>query len=193
MSYLKTKAYQIIPKESYKIIRNCSGCGGKAIYENTCHFRINANGNKLDVWLIYQCRKCKHTYNLSIYERIKPQMIQRDEYEGFLANNPALAKIYGLNKQLMAKNKVEVDWNDLAYELVGESLEGTLGIGSIEIQNPYGLKLRTEKVLSEILQISRNKVKLLEKEGIIAIEQSVLGKITKIDLRNPDNQVFFRL
>ena len=75
MSYLKKIEYEIVPKECFKVTRNCSGCGTKTRYINTKRFRVNANGNKLDVWLIYQCEKCKHTFNLAIYERQKWDML----------------------------------------------------------------------------------------------------------------------
>ncbi len=70
MSYLRKYEYIIIPDESYTIIRHCPNCGIKSSYINSTNFRVNANGNRIDVWLIYQCKKCKHTYNLSIIERM---------------------------------------------------------------------------------------------------------------------------
>ena len=44
-------------------------------------FRVNANGNILDIWLIYQCVECKHTLNLAIYERKKASSITKEEYQ----------------------------------------------------------------------------------------------------------------
>lgn len=82
------------PKE-YKIIHKCARCGRKMPFVTTRRFRVNANKNRLDVWLIYQCEKCRHTLNLPIYERVPPQKIPREEYEGFLANDGALAVRYG--------------------------------------------------------------------------------------------------
>ena len=76
----------------------------KMHYRNTNKFRINANGNKLDVWLIYQCKKCKHTLNIPIYERVSPQKIPKELYEGFLANDEELALRYAADPALF-KNK----------------------------------------------------------------------------------------
>ena len=87
MSYLTKIEYEIIPTESFSVIRNCSGCGIKMHYINTKRFRVNANGNKLDVWLIYQCEKCKHTLNLTIYERRTATSIPKEEYQRLLGNN----------------------------------------------------------------------------------------------------------
>lgn len=60
-----------------------------------CKFRVNANGNRLDVWLIYRCKKCKHSWNLTIYERIRPSKIKQDDYKLFLENDYEFALKYG--------------------------------------------------------------------------------------------------
>lgn len=83
MSYLKTE-YEIVPTESFCVIRGCSGCGRKTHFRNTHKFRVNANGNRLDVWLIYQCENCKHTLNLAVYERQRSSAIPKAAYEAFL-------------------------------------------------------------------------------------------------------------
>lgn len=69
MSYLKKFEYEMVPNDSFGIIQNCPKCGRKTHFKNTEKFRVNANGNKLDIWLIYQCEECKHTFNPAIYER----------------------------------------------------------------------------------------------------------------------------
>ena len=46
MSYLEKIEYEIVPKESLSVIRNCSGCGKKSHFSNTKKFRVNANGSK---------------------------------------------------------------------------------------------------------------------------------------------------
>ncbi|MGN0143207.1 MAG: DUF1062 domain-containing protein [Roseburia sp.] len=171
MSYLKKIEYEIVPEESFSVIRNCSGCGRKAYFKNTKRFRVNANGNKLDVWLIYQCEKCRHTLNLTIYERQRPSSIPEKEYQCFLGNDEQLAEAYGRNYALFAKNKAEVDSENINYrykkrqETTGECSDSNQV--RITIQNPYGLKLRSEKQIAGILGLSRSQVKkLMEQEEI---------------------------
>lgn len=105
MSYLKKIEYEIVPKDSFSVIRNCSGCGRKTHFKNTGKFRVNANGNKLDIWLIYQCENCKHTFNLTVYERTKAISVPTEEYKRFLANDEMLAEAYGKNLSFFLKNK----------------------------------------------------------------------------------------
>jgi hypothetical protein len=177
MGYLRKFEYKIMQKDSYKIIRNCSGCGCKATYINTNKFRVNANGKYLDVWLIYHCEKCKHTYNLSIYERIKVTDISKIEYEKFLMNNLQFALDYGKDKQLFLKNKADIDWASIDYYIVGDDMNFKKG-DYIAIYNPQKLKIRTDRLLANILHISRSKVKLLERDGTIEIMYNCFeGKI----------------
>lgn len=185
MSYLETIEYRILPRYAYKIQRNCSGCKGKSNYINTGNFRVNANGNRIDVWLIYQCEKCRHTYNLTVHERVKPTEIPEDNYKRFLANDEELALAYGMNKGLLAKNKAFISDEDMEYELQAViSDEEILHSGNsrlhedifteiqIILQNPYEIKIRSDKLASEILQISRSKAKKMLDIGSVKIVQN---------------------
>lgn len=170
MSYYKITEWNIIPDGSPQIYRNCSKCGCKSSYSNTHNFRVNANGNNVDVWLIYQCIKCKTTYNLTIYERIKPSKIPKEEYKKYLSNDRELATAYGLNIDIFRKNKADVNLDQMEYGIVvkennrqGQQEKDSL----IIIRNPYKLKLRLDKVLAKQLVLSRSKVRKLIADGYI--------------------------
>ncbi|MDE7184363.1 MAG: DUF1062 domain-containing protein [Lachnospiraceae bacterium] len=176
MSYGKKIEYRIIPRESFPVIRGCSGCGRKTHFINTKKFRVNANGNKIDVWLIYQCETCKHTLNLAIYERQKVSAISEKEYRRFLGNEEQLAEVYGRNIQLFRSNKAEIDFERLEYEFVAlqeGAMDGEFGEGTeFIVYNPYGLKIRPEKQIAGILGLSRSQVKKLTEKGEITLEKS---------------------
>ena len=76
-------------------------------FVNTGKFRVNANVNRVDVWLIYQCEKCKHSLNLTVYERVRPSRISGEEYRLFLENDETLAVKYGNDKEFLKRNRVE--------------------------------------------------------------------------------------
>lgn len=92
---------------SLRVYHRCGGCGKRQEFVNSGKFRVNANGNRVDVWLIYRCRKCKHSWNLTIYERVKPSRIVPDEYESFMDNDSSLAKQYGNNINFLKRNNAE--------------------------------------------------------------------------------------
>ena len=79
----------------------------KQEFINSCKFRVNANGKSVDVWLIYRCKKCKHSKNLTIYERTRPGKIPIDLFESFLNNDMETALEYGRNIDILKKNNAE--------------------------------------------------------------------------------------
>ncbi len=93
---------------SCKIFHRCGGCGKKQEFVNSRKFRVNANGNCVDVWLIYRCKKCKHSWNLTIYERTKPGKIPPDLFEAFQANDEDVAEAYCSNIEFLKRNKAEI-------------------------------------------------------------------------------------
>lgn len=191
MSYSNKKVFEIIPEGSYKVIRNCAKCGSKSTFINTNNFRVNANGNHLDVWLIYQCEKCKHTFNLTIYERKKKSDINKEEYQKFLANDIELATQYGNRKELFSKNKSEIDLENITYTIspVGER---NLPYGEeIIIRNPYEIKIRTDKVLAEIIQVTRSMLKKLICQGEISNIPQYLNRETVISFHERINLEIF--
>lgn len=90
-------------RKEYKVLHKCGHCGKKSVFITTRRFPVNANKNKLDVWLIYQCKKCRHTLNIPIYERVAPQKIPKGLYEGFLENDADLAVQYGSDAALFRR------------------------------------------------------------------------------------------
>ena len=191
MSYLRKFEYTLTPTHSFMIIRNCSGCGTKAVFHNTQRFRVNANGNKLDVWLIYQCTKCKHTNNLTIYTRLSPEMLSLDERLKFSQNDADLAYHYGTNAHFFAQNKAEVDWSAVQYQIEKmtseqhshRELNGNFSKGDLIIlNNPSHLRVRSEKVISEVLNISRSKLNTCIKSGHVQITEDKINHTFNIQI-----------
>lgn len=91
-----------------KVYHRCGGCGKKQEFVNSGKFRVNANGNRVDVWLIYRCKKCKHSWNLTIYERIRPSKIIEDDYQLFLENDYEFAMKYGKDISFLKRNNAEL-------------------------------------------------------------------------------------
>lgn len=94
---------------SIRVFHRCGGCGKKQEFANSGRFRVNANGDKIDVWLIYRCRKCKHSWNLVVYERIRPQKIPADLMERFYENDEETAVRFGNDRAFLKRNNAELN------------------------------------------------------------------------------------
>lgn len=182
MSYLKKIEYEIVVKDSFFVTNNCPKCGRKTHFKNTKKFRVNANGNKLDIWLIYQCENCRHTLNLAIYERQKVSSIPKEEYKCFLGNDEQLAELYGKDMQLFQKNKVCIDLEAISYDFV--KLKETTEHSDLEkrilitIYNPYRLKIRPEKQIAAVLGLSRSQTKNFMAQEKIRLDNNSQQSIT---------------
>lgn len=183
---------KITPAGTYKIIRNCSGCGSKSTYVNTGHFRVNANGNQVDIWLIYQCEKCKHTYNLTIHERIKPSEIPAGQYLKYMENDEELAYLCGNDRQLLGRNRAEIDWDSAAFELKTEETDIKSGT-CIIIENPHGMKLRTDRVAAELFSVSRSKIRKWLSNGWLKADRRSLDESTCLILAEIRGEMDFDL
>lgn len=173
MSYVNKLEYKIVPTNTFKILRRCAGCGCKQIFLSKGNFRVNANGSRLDVWLIYGCEKCGYTYNLSIYERVKSDKIPKAQYQKFLMNDEKVIFRFGTDKSVFTKNRVEIAWDFIEYKIIPmkeNKLEMEKKPLTIKVYNPCGIPVREDKVLANILQISRSKVTRLLNEGRLSVD-----------------------
>ena len=93
--------------EMIKVYHRCGGCGKKQEFINSGKFRVNANGNRVDIWLIYRCKRCKHTWNLVVYERVRSSKISQTEYGQFMENDNELALKYGNDINFLKRNRAE--------------------------------------------------------------------------------------
>lgn len=177
MGRLRRTEYEIVPRESFSVIRDCPGCNARTHFINTGKFRINGNGKKLDVWLIYQCEKCRHTLNLAIWERVKVSSIPQQEYSRFLNNDEQLAEYYGRSIRLFQKNRAEIDPGRLDCDFVkcDDTTQETDCPDQtvIIIHNPCELKIRPEKQLARVLGESVSRVrKMILEGGLVQVNAS---------------------
>ncbi len=61
--------WRAVPLHALYVQRHCGSCREVRAFESSGRFCVNANGKKLDVWLIYGCLRCAYTGNRSIERR----------------------------------------------------------------------------------------------------------------------------
>lgn len=70
---------------------NCSRCDARRPFESSGRFRLNANGKRLDAWLVYRCAVCGASWNRTIFERTPRSALDAATLDALHANDPALA------------------------------------------------------------------------------------------------------
>lgn len=161
--------WKVISKSDPCVQKNCSKCGGNAWFKNSNKFRVNANQSRLDVWLIYQCTKCKTTWNMEILSRVNPKEIPKDQYQKFLNNDKSLASFYACNAEIHKRYGVKLDYEGAGYSVEGEKLDlsALQNKVMIEIECDKPIDIRVDKLLSMQLGLSREKIKSLIKQGVL--------------------------
>lgn len=146
------------------IYRYCKKCAKKTHFESSGQFRINAQRQYLDIWLIYKCTKCNTTWNETIYSRISPQALTAKRLNQFQENDQVLARNYAFDFELLHKNGAEYELP--AFSIVGDDI--SIGeYAEVKLISEYTLPIKISAVLRKKLHLSQKAYKELVENGRI--------------------------
>jgi hypothetical protein len=146
---------------------NCTRCGGPKPFRSSGRIRINANGRRLDAWLIYKCASCESTWNRPILER---QPVEA-----------ALAELRGHERTLV--DRLEFDTATLRRHahrvdefqdavVTRQMLSPCLGPArrmEILCIVPRPTALRLDRLLARELELSRRRIQSLSEQGCLVV------------------------
>src|SRR5690349_23513538 len=78
MSDVLRVQWTIIPRTAPQPWLSCSRCGEPKPFRSSDKIRVNANGKRVDAWLIYKCIGCGSSWNRPILERRPVRTIEPD-------------------------------------------------------------------------------------------------------------------
>ena len=84
--------WTIIPGSAPEPWLNCNRCRGTTRFRTSGRIRLNANGKRLDAWLIYRCTSCDNTWNRPVLERRPVSTIDPHLLASLQANDPDLSR-----------------------------------------------------------------------------------------------------
>lgn len=168
MSDILRVRWTITPKIAPQPWITCSGCGKLNAFRSSDKVRLNANGRKLDAWLIYKCLTCDKTWNRSIFERQNVREIDPRILEALHSNDPQWIWAEAFNMQALRRKSQRVDEfpeYDVAKTVVHEAaLFKTI---EIELQVALPVNMRLNRLLATELKISRTRLQVLSDGGTI--------------------------
>lgn len=181
-----TIKWTVVPQETTLVRRTCPKCGQHSEYINTKKFRVNANGKHVDIWLIYQCKACKSTWNVSIFERVLVEGLDEGLYKRLMENDEALANDYGFNRNLLSPYGITMDISSLDYDIIDYNQLWNKLLEShtldIEVICRYDIGLRVMHVLSKGLDTSISHIKRAVLSGLISVEGIKAKKLKTTEL-----------
>ncbi|WP_047980210.1 DUF1062 domain-containing protein [Ornithinibacillus contaminans] len=167
--------YEIIAQETPNVIRNCKNCKQSTEHYCSDKFRVNANQKIVDIWLIYKCIHCEGTWNYPILSRVHVNRIDPIQHQKFMNNDKETIWHHAFQMKKLRKLCDAVN-RDISYVVRKESPESASNEVTIRICCKYDVGLRIDKLLAEILGISRSKVNAMAKAEIFLLPPAVTMK-----------------
>ena len=143
--------------------RACARCGAQRPFRCSGKFRLNANGRRLDAWLVYKCSACDDTWNHTLFERRNAHDIDVDLLSALESNDPKLARRCAFDVIALRRNTSRVE--EFANVAVRkERLDGSGHAPTrleIVLAAPDPVSLRLDRLLAMELGLSRSRMAAL--------------------------------
>jgi hypothetical protein len=149
--------WRVVPLETPRVLRHCVKCRELRQFSSSDKFRLNAQQQKVDVWLIYKCLKCENTWNCTLVSRRTVKEIGDLLYPRFQQNDRELAWTYAFNFSLLSQAGVQIDAS-VAVRVerrVVNSFAGAHQERKIRLELPYPGIIRLDRLLAEQFHIAR--------------------------------------
>jgi hypothetical protein len=189
MSDVLRVQWTIIPRSAPQPWLNCNRCRGTTRFRTSGKIRVNANGKRVDAWLIYKCTSCDNTWNRPILERRHVSTIDPQLLSSLQANDPDLSRRLAFEK---VGRKLEVERFDDARvrkEVVSASVRPPRRLEIVCVV-PEMTGLRVDRLLSTELRLSRSRIQNMQDAGHLAASPDGLrrplrnGLHVRIELRD---------
>ncbi|MEI5678833.1 MULTISPECIES: DUF1062 domain-containing protein [unclassified Mesorhizobium] len=167
MSALLCVQWTIISQTAPQPWLPCRRCGGIRPFSSSGKARVNANGKRIDAWLIYRCVDCDGTWNRSLLERRNVRSIDPDLLHALRTNDPEwTARLaFDLDDLRRSAERVE-EFGDV--EVRKSVVSGDLySVAKMEIHltAPSKTSLRVDRLLASELGLSRSRIQALHDKG----------------------------
>ncbi|MDG4876871.1 DUF1062 domain-containing protein [Mesorhizobium sp. WSM4935] len=164
--------WTIAPAIAPRPLINCNRCGGVRSYRCSEKFRVNANGKRIDVWLIYRCVDCDNSWNFAILERQARRDIEPALFTALECNDPALARRFAFDAAALRNRAGRVE--EFADVTVDKALlDGEPGHATalrLELRLEGATALRLDRLLAGELGLSRSRLRALEDRRRLTVE-----------------------
>ncbi|PDT18168.1 hypothetical protein CO670_05090 [Rhizobium sp. J15] len=163
--------WTITPQTAPQPWITCSGCGGLRAFRSSDRIRLNANGRKLDAWLIYKCLICQRTWNRPILERRNVRSIDPAILDALQSNDRDWIRAETFNIEALRRHSPRVDEFaefDIAKQIRHQTADWTRL--EIELMVPLPISTRLDRLLASELKVSRSRLQALQEHGKLLID-----------------------
>jgi len=163
--------WTIVAQDTPRPLRHCSHCGKVQPFCSSNRFRLNANGRRIDAWLIYKCTTCDDTWNRPLLERCPLAGVAPALLEALRQSDPVLAQRVAFDTAGLRRHCADVEEPSDATvrkDVVSRSA-GILHRLEIRLAVPDATALRLDRLLVRELGLSRTRLHALCTEGSLVL------------------------
>ncbi len=163
--------WTVVPRIAPQPWLKCNRCRGTRRFRSSEKIRVNANGKRLDAWLIYKCTSCDSTWNRPVLERRPVGMIDPLFLMSLRANEPDLVRRLAFDTEnLRRKVGLVEEFDDVVVrkEVLSESMPPARRL-EIRCAVPETTRLRVDRLLATELRLSRSRIRNLQDTGDLAV------------------------
>lgn len=181
MSDVLRVLWTIVPQTAPQPWLPCSRCHNSRAFRSSDKFRINANGKRLDAWLIYNCTVCGNTWNRPLLERRTVASIGPEFLTQLQENDPETARRLALDLGDLRGKAPRIE----VFPEVGVQktlISGSVAPGrrleiSFSLSIPVGLRL--DRLLTSELGLSRSRLQQLYDRSRLILSPERTRKLRK--------------
>lgn len=153
----------------------CSRCSEPRRFRSSDKIRVNANGKRLDAWLIYKCTGCGSTWNRPILERRPVRTIEPDLLAALHASDAELTRRLAFDVEGLSRSAARVEKFGDALVTKAVLSASTTPARQLEIlcRVPEPIGLRLDRLLANELRLSRSRIQGMATTGDLAVFPSV--------------------
>lgn len=161
--------WTITPLHAPRPWLHCSHCGTQKPFRSSDNIRVNANGKRLDIWLIYRCITCDNSWNRPIIERKPINAIDPTQLQRLMSNDRGTARHLAFDLVSLRRQVAKIEeFSDLAISKT--ILCPSANASTLEITcAPQKSSIRLDRLLATELCLSRRQVHNMTKAGHILI------------------------
>ncbi|EJN03830.1 DUF1062 domain-containing protein [Phyllobacterium sp. YR531] len=164
----------------------CNGCGGYRRFKSSDKLRLNANGKKLDAWLIYKCLNCDKTWNRTLFERRNVKNIEPATLQALQLNDPQWIRQHAFDVVALRQKAQRVEeFAELDIEKQVLSHAEDCSEVEIHLSVPVMTSMRLDRLLANELAMSRSRLQTLYEAERLRIDP-----VRKGALRRPCGEGF---
>lgn len=148
----------------------CGGCGTLKPFQSSGKVRLNANGKRLDAWLIYKCIDCARSWNRPLFERRALKEIDPAVLEAAHFSTPEWVRVQEFDLDGLRRHAQRIDEFgevDIDRQDLGEVAMSDWIVIELEVVLPTSLRL--DRLVAGELGLSRSKLQSLHEQGRLVV------------------------